>query len=88
MSGDPRVLVIGLDCAEPSLVFEKWRGLLPNISRLMEQGAGPVVVDVRSVSARQIDPRTVAGAIALDMHNLDADLERVPPDREIILYCT
>lgn len=55
---------------------------------LMEQGVGPIVVDVRSVSARQLDPRTVAGAIALDMHNLDSELERVPPDREIILYCT
>jgi len=33
-----RVLVIGLDCAEPSLVFEKWRSHLPNISKLMSNG--------------------------------------------------
>lgn len=33
-----RVLVIGLDCAEPSLVFEQWRQELPNLSRLMSGG--------------------------------------------------
>lgn len=33
-----KVLVIGLDCAEPSLVFEKWREELPNLSRLMASG--------------------------------------------------
>ena len=31
-------MVIGLDCAEPSLVLERWRGELPNLSRLMERG--------------------------------------------------
>jgi len=35
----PKVLVIGLDCAEPSLMFEKWRDELPTFKRLMENGA-------------------------------------------------
>ena len=34
-----RVLVIGLDCAEPSLVFDRWREDLPNLSHLMSKGA-------------------------------------------------
>lgn len=34
-----RVMVIGLDCAEPSLVFDRWRQDLPNLSRLMSTGA-------------------------------------------------
>lgn len=33
-----RLLVIGLDCAEPSLVFERWRSELPNLNRLMSAG--------------------------------------------------
>jgi ATP sulfurylase len=33
-----RVLVIGLDCAEPSLVFGKFRAELPNLSRLASAG--------------------------------------------------
>ena len=35
----PRLLIIGLDCMEPSLVFDRWRGDLPNLSRLMDQGS-------------------------------------------------
>ncbi len=39
----PKVLVIGLDCAEPSLVFERWRSELPTFCHLMERGAyGPL----------------------------------------------
>lgn len=36
--GGRKVLVIGLDCAEPSLVFDRWRDELPNLSRLMSGG--------------------------------------------------
>ena len=34
-----RVFVIGLDCAEPTLVFERWRDDLPTLRQLMDQGA-------------------------------------------------
>lgn len=33
------LLTIGLDCAEPSLIFDRWRDDLPNLSRLMQQGS-------------------------------------------------
>jgi predicted AlkP superfamily phosphohydrolase/phosphomutase len=33
-----KVFVIGLDCGEPSLVFDRWRDDLPNLSSLMEEG--------------------------------------------------
>src|SRR5262245_7791412 len=32
-------MVVGLDCCEPSLMFEKWRGGLPTFRRLIEHGA-------------------------------------------------
>ena len=35
----PRLLIIGLDCMEPSLVFDRWRDDLPNLGRLMAQGS-------------------------------------------------
>ncbi len=38
MWGGRKVLVIGLDCAEPSLVFDRWRDELPNFNRLMSGG--------------------------------------------------
>jgi predicted AlkP superfamily phosphohydrolase/phosphomutase len=38
-----KVMIIGLDCAEPSLVLERWRDELPNLSGLIERGAyGPL----------------------------------------------
>ena len=33
-----RVLVIGLDCGEPSLVFDKYRAELPNLAALISKG--------------------------------------------------
>ena len=43
-----KVAVIGLDSAPPDLVFDKWRTDLPNLNRLMEEGAyGPL---------RSVDP--------------------------------
>ena len=38
-----KACIIGLDCAPPELVFEKFRADLPNLSRLMEAGVyGPL----------------------------------------------
>lgn len=56
--------------------------------RMMQEGREPIVVDVRSASAREIDPRRIPGAIAVDIDNLDANLADLASDRDIILYCT
>lgn len=43
-----KVAVIGLDCAEPRLVFDRWREELPSLNRLMGEGTwGPL---------RSVDP--------------------------------
>ena len=38
MNSIEKVLIIGLDCFEPSLVFDLWRNELPTFSSLMENG--------------------------------------------------
>jgi predicted AlkP superfamily phosphohydrolase/phosphomutase len=39
----PRVLVIGLDCAPPALVFDRWRESMPHLAGLMDRGQwGPL----------------------------------------------
>jgi membrane protein DedA with SNARE-associated domain len=58
------------------------------LNDLIAQGHAPVVVDVRSASAREIDPRRVPGSVVVDIADLDARLGDLPPDRDIILYCT
>lgn len=43
-----KVAVIGLDCADPNLVFDRWREDLPNFASLMDRGTwGPL---------RSVDP--------------------------------
>lgn len=40
---DRKVIVIGLDCGTPQLIFDEYKNDLPNISRMMEQGTwGPM----------------------------------------------
>lgn len=51
MATSPKLLIIGLDCMEPSLVFEQWRSDLPNLSRLMEQGSyGPMESSIPAIT--------------------------------------
>ncbi len=62
-----KVVVIGLDCAEPSLVFERFRGRLPNLEKLMARGIWgqlrscdpPITVPAWSVMLASKDPGTL-----------------------------
>lgn len=59
-----RVAVIGLDCAEPSLVFDQWPDLLPNLTGLCRRGSfgnltssiPPITVPAWSCMASSKDP--------------------------------
>jgi predicted AlkP superfamily phosphohydrolase/phosphomutase len=58
-----RVALIGLDCADPGLVFDRWRGQLPNLSRLIETGTwGPL---------RSVDPPITVPAWSCMMSSRD-----------------
>ncbi len=67
MSNIEKVAVIGLDCAEPSLVFDKWIDHLPNMKRLMDGGTygeltssmPPITVPAWSCMASSKDPGTL-----------------------------
>ena len=56
--------------------------------RLMESGAGPVVVDVRSQTARTLEPKRIPGARHVPLHAVGLHAKDLPRDRDIILYCT
>lgn len=63
--------------------------ITPNeLHQLMDQGRDPVVLDVRTGSARRADPRRIPGARVLEYSEIEAKLADLPHDREIILYCT
>jgi len=55
--------------------------------RLIDAGAAPLVVDVRSHTARAIEPRYIPGALHLPLTGFEDHVKELPRDREIILYC-
>jgi membrane protein DedA with SNARE-associated domain/rhodanese-related sulfurtransferase len=55
---------------------------------LMQSGAAPVVVDVRSHTARGLEPRWIPGAIHVPLDDVARHLADLPRDRDIILYCS
>jgi len=55
---------------------------------LIEAGAAPVIVDVRSVTARALEPRQLPGAISITLQEVASHLKHLPRDREIVLYCS
>jgi membrane protein DedA with SNARE-associated domain len=59
-----------------------------DLHTLIDEGVNPIVLDVRTVKGRSLDPRRIRGASVLDVMNLDSALKDLPRDREIILYCT
>ena len=56
--------------------------------RLMEEGHDPVVLDVRTPSARLADARMIPGSRFVDLNAPDHHLRGVPPHRDIIVYCS
>jgi membrane protein DedA with SNARE-associated domain/rhodanese-related sulfurtransferase len=55
---------------------------------LIEAGASPLIIDVRSSTARELEPRWIPGALHVPLQDMAHRLKELPRDREIILYCT
>lgn len=56
--------------------------------RLVDSGAAPVIVDVRSQTARALEPRRIPGALHVPVQAMEQHIKELPRDHEIILYCT
>ena len=62
-----------------------------NVDELNERMQGetaPVVVDVRSPTARDLERRRIPGALYVPMQEVEQHMRDLPRDREIVLYCT
>jgi membrane protein DedA with SNARE-associated domain/rhodanese-related sulfurtransferase len=59
-----------------------------DLNALMEAGEQPIVVDVRSPTARTLEPRWIPGAIHVPVDDVSRHLAELPRDREIVVYCT
>ncbi|MGO9515275.1 MAG: DedA family protein/thiosulfate sulfurtransferase GlpE [Steroidobacteraceae bacterium] len=58
-----------------------------DLYELTQTGAAPVIIDVRSPTARALEPRWIPGAVHVPLQNVDEHIGHLPRDREIILYC-
>jgi rhodanese-related sulfurtransferase len=54
---------------------------------LIDAGDAPVIVDVRSNAARQIDNRRLPGAVAVELRDIERWAEKQSRDGELVLYC-
>jgi membrane protein DedA with SNARE-associated domain len=54
----------------------------------IDAGEELVIVDLRHSLDFEADPETIPGAFRMDAVELEERNDRLPPDREVILYCT
>ncbi len=55
---------------------------------LIQSGAAPLIIDVRSITARELEPRWIPGALHVPLQDVAHHLKELPRDGEIVLYCT
>jgi len=85
------LLYIGVKALQRFLLIRFLRMVRISVNELrdlMRQEAKPVVLDVRSLTARKLYPRRIPGAIGVNMAEPQAALVAVPPDRDVIVYCS
>ena len=56
--------------------------------QLIQSGAAPLIIDVRSATARALEPHWIPGALHISLPDVGVHLKDLPRDRDIILYCT
>lgn len=58
------------------------------LKQKLDAGEPVIIVDMRSSIDFEADPRTIPGALRLGARELEDHHERIPRDREIVLFCT
>jgi rhodanese-related sulfurtransferase len=54
----------------------------------IDAGEEIVIVDLRHSMDFEADPQTIPGAFRMDATELEEKNDRLPRDRDVILYCT
>src|SRR5436853_5067714 len=58
------------------------------LKQKLDSGEELVIVDLRHSVDFEADPETIPGAFRMDSKELEEKSDRLPRDREVILYCT
>ena len=59
-----------------------------DLYELIQAGGAPVIIDVRSITARALEPRWIPGALHVPLQDVARRLKDLPRDKDIVLYCT
>ena len=59
-----------------------------DLHQLIKKGGAPVIIDVRSSTARALEPRWIPGALHVPLDDVGRHVKTLPKDRDIVLYCT
>src|SRR5438876_9258475 len=58
------------------------------LRRLVDSGRQPVIIDVRARAGRELDARSIPGALAFGGVELEMLIDSLPADLGVFLYCT
>ena len=61
---------------------------IKTLKEKLDAGEALTIVDLRHSVDFDADPETIPGAFRMDASELQQTDERLPRDREVILYCT
>jgi membrane protein DedA with SNARE-associated domain len=81
--GSVLMLIVVIKWAQRREFYKELRMARVSIDELrdmIERGDAPLIIDARSASARERDPRRIPSAITVD--------DTMPEGREIVVYCT
>ncbi len=84
-------LYVGVKLIQPHLLIRYLRSVRVNVDELrkmIDSGAPLVVLDVRSATARKLDPRHIPGAIAVNIAEAEKALAAEMHNHDIVVYCS
>ena len=58
------------------------------LKQMLDAGEGPVIVDLRHALDFEAEPETIPSAIRMSAEDLEQMNQHIPPNREVVLYCT
>jgi membrane protein DedA with SNARE-associated domain len=58
------------------------------VKQKLDAGEDVLILDLRDAFEFEMDPRTIPGALHLSVEELEEQHQKIPRDREIVLFCT
>ena len=59
-----------------------------DLREMIDRGHQPIILDARSPLAREAEPRRIPGAIHVALESVEDILDTIPPDRDVVVYCS